>query len=59
MLQTLGARSVAACVGRRIVVAQDTTEINFSGREANRYGFGPGGDGVADGFFILSNRVQK
>jgi hypothetical protein len=52
MLQTLGARSVAACVGRRIVVAQDTTEINFSGREANRHGLGPGGDGVADGFFI-------
>lgn len=52
MLQTLGSRTVAACAGRRIVVAQDTTEINFSGREANRRGLGPGGDGVADGFFI-------
>ena len=52
MLQTLGSRSVAACAGRRIVVAQDTTEINFSGREANRHGLGPGGDGIADGFFI-------
>jgi hypothetical protein len=52
MLDTLGARSVAACAGRRIVVAQDTTEINFSGREASRYGFGPGGDGVSAGFFL-------
>ena len=52
MLQTLGSRSIAACAGRRIVVAQDTTEINFSGREANRHGLGPGGDGSADGFFI-------
>jgi hypothetical protein len=52
MLQTLGSRSIAACSGRRIVVAQDTTEINFAGREANRYGLGPGGDGIADGFFI-------
>ena len=48
MLQTLGSRSVAACTGRRVVVAQDTTEINFSGRDANRTGLGPGGDGVAD-----------
>ncbi len=52
MLETLGARTVAACAGRRVVVAQDTTEINFSGRQANRHGLGPGGDGVSDGFFI-------
>jgi hypothetical protein len=52
MVQTIAARTAAACVGRRIVVAQDTTEINFSGREANRYGLGPGGDGAAAGFFI-------
>jgi len=52
MLQTVGSRSVAACAGRHIVVAQDTTEINFSGREANRRGLGPGGDGCSDGFFI-------
>ena len=30
----------------------DTTEINFSGRDANRRGLGPGGDGCSDGFFI-------
>ena len=52
MVQTISARTVLACSGRRIVVAQDTTEINFSGREGNRYGLGPGGDGVAAGFFI-------
>jgi hypothetical protein len=52
MLETLAGRTVAAAAGRRIVVAQDTTEINFSGREANRRGLGPAGDGVSAGFFI-------
>jgi Transposase DDE domain len=52
MLETLSRRTVAAATGRRIVVAHDTTEINFSGREANRRGLGPGGDGVSAGFFI-------
>jgi hypothetical protein len=52
MLDTLAGRTLAAAAGRRIVVAQDTTEINFSGREANRRGLGPAGDGVSAGFFI-------
>jgi hypothetical protein len=52
MLGTLAGRTLAAAAGRRIVVAQDTTEINFSGREANRRGLGPAGDGVSAGFFI-------
>jgi hypothetical protein len=52
MLETLAGRTLAAAAGRRIVVAQDTTEINFSGREANRRGLGPAGDGVSAGFFI-------
>lgn len=52
MLQTLAARTQAAAAGRRIVVAQDTTESNFSGRQANRRGLGPAGDGVSAGFFI-------
>jgi hypothetical protein len=52
MLGTLAGRTLAATAGRRIVVAQDTTEINFSGREANRRGLGPAGDGVSAGFFI-------
>jgi Transposase DDE domain len=52
MLGTLAERTVTATAGRRIVVAQDTTEINFAGREANRRGLGPAGDGVSAGFFI-------
>ena len=52
MLETLAGRTMAAASGRRIVVAQDTTEINFAGREANRRGLGPAGDGVSAGFFI-------
>src|SRR5271155_1277007 len=52
MLGTLSGRPLAAAAGRRIVVAQDTTEINFSGREANRRGLGPAGDGVSAGFFV-------
>src|ERR1700691_3119954 len=52
MLDTLAGRTLAAAAGRRIVVAQDTTEINFSGREANRRGLGPAGDGGSGGFFI-------
>lgn len=52
MLQTLATRTLAATAGRRIVVAQDTTEINFSGRQAKRKNLGPAGDGVSAGFFI-------
>jgi hypothetical protein len=32
----LGARARLASAGRRVVAAQDTTEINFSGRSAAR-----------------------
>ena len=46
------ARTQEAVKGRRIVVAQDTTEINFSGRDKARKGLGPAGDGKALGFFI-------
>ena len=52
MLATLAGRTLAASAGRHIVVAQDTTEINFAGREANRRGLGAAGDGVSAGFFI-------
>src|SRR3984957_6239228 len=52
MLETLAGRPMAAASGRRIVVAQDTTEINFAGREANRRGLGAAGDGVSAGFFV-------
>ena len=52
MIETLAARTAAACAGRQIVVAQDTTEINFAGREERRRGLGPAGDGISAGFFI-------
>ena len=45
-------RTQAAICGRRIVAAQDTTEINFAGRDKRRRGLGPAGDGVSKGFFI-------
>jgi hypothetical protein len=51
IVATAGRRTSAACVGRRIVVAQDTTEINFKGRDRRREGLGPAGDGKTAGFF--------
>jgi hypothetical protein len=51
ILATAGRRTASACAGRRIVAAQDTTEINFSGRDRGRRGLGPAGDGKALGFF--------
>ena len=38
------ALTAAAAKGRRVVAAQDTTEVNFSGRDKRRKGLGPGGD---------------
>jgi Transposase DDE domain len=52
MLGILAERTIAAARSQRLVVAQDTTEINFAGRAANRRGLGPAGDGVSAGFFI-------
>lgn len=51
ILTTAGRRTAAACAGRRIVAAQDTTEINFKGRHRRREGLGPAGDGETPGFF--------
>jgi hypothetical protein len=51
ILRTAGDRTAAACAGRRIVAVQDTTEINFSGRDRRRRGLGPAGDGKTPGFF--------
>jgi hypothetical protein len=45
-------RTASACAGRRVLAVQDTTEINFSGRDKRRRGFGPGGDGSTPGYFI-------
>lgn len=52
IVETLAARTAAQCAGRRILAIQDTSEINFSGRDKKRRGFGPGGDGKTPGFFI-------
>jgi hypothetical protein len=51
IIETAGRRTAIACAGRRIVAAQDTTEINFSGRDRGRKGLGPAGDGKTPGFF--------
>ena len=52
VLEALGARTGEACAGRRVVAAQDTTEVSFSGKSAGGRGLGPGGDGKSPGFFI-------
>ncbi len=52
IVDTCAARTVEQCRGRHILAVQDTTEINFAGRDKKRRGFGPGGDGKTPGFFI-------
>jgi hypothetical protein len=52
IVETVGVRTGEQCRGLRIVAAQDTTEINFSGRDRARVGLGPAGDGKTPGFFI-------
>jgi len=52
IIDTHSARTQAAAQGRRIVAVQDTTEVNFSGRDRSRKGLGPGGDGKSLGFFM-------
>jgi Transposase DDE domain len=52
IIETLGQRTGERCRARRIIAVQDTTEINFSGRERARCGLGPAGDGKTSGFFI-------
>jgi hypothetical protein len=52
IVETLAARTATQCADRRILAVQDTTEINFAGRDKKRRGFGPAGDGATPGFFI-------
>ena len=52
ILGTLTTRTGQACARRRVICAQDTTEVNFRGRDNARCGLGRGGDGVGLGFFI-------
>lgn len=51
IVQASSVRTVRACAGRRVLCAQDTSEINFA-RWAGRKGLGPGGDGKTPGFFV-------
>ncbi len=52
IVDALSWRTREACSGRRVIAVQDTTEVNFAGRERARQGLGPAGNGVALGFFI-------
>jgi hypothetical protein len=52
IIATAARRTARACSGRRIVAAQDTTEINFKDRDRARKGLGPAGDGKTPGFFL-------
>ncbi len=52
IVDALAWRTAEACVGRRVVAVQDTTEVNFAGRDRGRRGLGPAGNGKALGFFI-------
>lgn len=52
IVDTLAGRTSMQCAGRRILAVQDTTEINFAGRDKKRRGFGPAGDGKTAGYFI-------
>jgi len=52
IIETLGRRTGERCRGRQIIAVQDTTEINFSGRDRARCGLGPAGDGKTPGFFM-------
>jgi len=52
IIETTAMRTTLACRARRIVAAQDTTEINFRCDAGDRPGLGPGGDGKTPGFFV-------
>ena len=50
-IRCVARRTAAACVGCRVVVAQDTTEINYFGARSRGLG-GAGRNGKIPGFFI-------
>ncbi len=54
IIETLGRCTGERCRGRRIIAVEDTTEINFSGRDRARCGLGPAGDGKTPGFFMYA-----
>jgi Transposase DDE domain len=52
IVETLAGRTAAQVKGCRLLTVQDTTEINFVGRDKKRRDFGPGANGRDPGFFI-------
>jgi hypothetical protein len=52
IIARLARRTGERCRGRRVIVAPDTTEINFTGRHRARRGLGPAGDRKTPGFFV-------
>lgn len=52
IVETLAGRTAERCAGRRILLVQDTTEINFTDRDKKRRGFGPAANRTTTGFFI-------
>lgn len=51
IVETAAVRTAAACRGRRIVAVQDTTEIDFTGRDRRRRGLGANASGGL-GFYV-------
>ena len=52
IVETLAGRTATQGKGCRLLTVQDTTEINFAGRDKKRRDFGPGANGKDPGFFI-------
>lgn len=52
ILSGITARTAEACAGRDVICIQDTSEINFKNRDANRRGLGSGADGESPAFFL-------
>ena len=52
IVETLAGRTATQGKGCRLLTVQDTTEINFAGRDKKRRDFGPGANGKDRGFFI-------
>lgn len=52
MLTTAGQATGARVGGRRVLVIQDTTELNFSPHKASKRGFGTVGNGIDIGLFL-------
>lgn len=52
MLVTAGLATGARVGGRRVLVLQDTTELNFAAHAASKRGFGTVGNGIDIGLFL-------